>query len=184
MHPTEKKLQFVELRSSGMSYRDIGKKLGVNPKALVDWHGEFKQEIANLKKEKLNELYNNYYMTREARIKSLGETLKKVDNEIEKIDFEEVPPEKLLELKLKYTQALKAEYLPTSDAHRMGNVVNAQQMMMAFCDLLSRLQLGEISQDQATKEQSILTSIFNTEIGIKVEALTKTIEQVKDANNS
>ena len=51
-------------------------------------------------------------MTKEARIKNLGKTLKSIDKALEAVDFTALSPKDLLELKLKYSNALQEEYIP------------------------------------------------------------------------
>lgn len=59
-------------------------------------------------------------MTKEARIKKLGDTLEKIEDAIAKADFSTVDPAKLLDFKLKYTEALKGEYIGTKPAASWG----------------------------------------------------------------
>lgn len=46
-------------------------------------------------------------MTKEARIKKLDNILGKIDGALDKTNFNEISPERLIDYKLKYTQALK-----------------------------------------------------------------------------
>ena len=48
-------------------------------------------------------------MTKEARIKKLGDTLEGINTALDGADLSTIPPEKLLDFKLKYTEALKEE---------------------------------------------------------------------------
>jgi hypothetical protein len=55
-------------------------------------------------------------MTREARIRKLGDTLARINTALGGVNLATVPPEKLLDFKLKYTEALKGEYIDTTPA--------------------------------------------------------------------
>ncbi len=106
----EVKAQFVELRAKGWSYLKIAKKLKVSKNTLANWGAELEGEIASLKAIELEALHEKYYMTKEARIKLLGEQLKAVKEELRKRGLEDVSTEKLLEMELKLYQALQDEY--------------------------------------------------------------------------
>jgi hypothetical protein len=64
-----------------------------------------------MKRAQTEELYTAYNMKREARIKALGEIVQGLDKAIADKPLEELPLDKLLELRLKYARELKEEYL-------------------------------------------------------------------------
>lgn len=107
----EEKLRFIELRAKGFPYRQITKELKVSKGTLTAWNEEFKEQIAELKTEQLEELYHSYFMVKEARIKQLGETLKEINTALESKTLSELPADKLLDYKLKYVEALKTEFI-------------------------------------------------------------------------
>lgn len=115
MKDTETKLAFIKARAEGKSYSTIQKELGIAKATCTSWEQSLKEEIATMQRELTEELYTAYNMKRDARIKSLGEILQKIDSALETYDLQEVAPEKLLELKLKYSKALKEEYLEPVD---------------------------------------------------------------------
>lgn len=65
--PLEKKSEFILQRAEGLSYDKISKELGISKSTCSNWEKELKEEINNLKSQQLNDLYERYYMTREAR---------------------------------------------------------------------------------------------------------------------
>jgi len=99
---TELKLDFVELRAKGWSYRRIANRLKVSKSTLVTWSQELEAEITSLKAMELEALYETYYLLKEGRIRLLGAILRKLKREISSRDFSEVATDKLLELLLKY----------------------------------------------------------------------------------
>jgi len=114
----ELKSQFIELRAKGWSYSRIAKKLKVGKTTLSNWSSELEAEIASLKAMELEALYERYYLTKEERIKLLGEQLKAIESELNIRTLETVSTDKLLEMKLKIFLALKEEYTevrPLSD---------------------------------------------------------------------
>ncbi len=109
----EIKSQFIELRAKGWSYVKIARKLKVSKNTLANWGAELEGEIASLKAMELEALYEKSYMTKEARIRLLGSQLKEIQDELKKRGLEDVSTEKLLEMALKLSQALQAEYVET-----------------------------------------------------------------------
>ena len=110
MKDNETKLAFIKARAEGKSYSKISKELGIAKATCTSWEKTFKEDIATLRQEQLEELYTAYGMGKEARIKTLGDTLKKLDTLLQDSQLETLPPDKLLTLRLKYWQELKKEY--------------------------------------------------------------------------
>lgn len=114
----EIKSQFMDLRAKGWSYVRISRKLKVSKSTLANWSTELEGEIASLKAMELEALYEKYYLTKEARIKLLGDQLKAIQAELKTRKLETVSTEKLLDLELKVYQALQEEHVevrPLSD---------------------------------------------------------------------
>lgn len=110
MKDRDTQLAFIKARSEGKSYSTITKELGIAKATCTSWEKTFKEEIATMKREQLEELYTAYSMKREARIKQLGCILQAIDTAISKKPLDMLPAEKLLDLRLKYARELKAEY--------------------------------------------------------------------------
>lgn len=111
MKTTDQKMQFVQLRAEGQSYDAIAKALSISKTTCTNWRRELDAEIAAIKQDQLNALYEAYHMHKEARITQLGETISRIDEALVERDLSEVPSDKLLDLKLRYTKELQAEYI-------------------------------------------------------------------------
>ena len=111
MKPTELKQEYIRLRAEGKSYSFIAEQLHISKSTCTKWERDLAAEIDELKRAELAELYESYNMTKQARIRKLGDTLGKINEALEQADFSEVDPAKLLDFKLKYTEALKGEYV-------------------------------------------------------------------------
>jgi len=107
----EIKLQFVALRAKGWSYVRIARKLKVARATLANWSQEFEEEIASLKAMELEALHESYFMSKEARIKLLGDQIKAIQLELKNRDLTDVPTDKLLELLLRFQSQLQDEYI-------------------------------------------------------------------------
>lgn len=175
MKSNDQKNKFILLRAEGKSYTAIGKELIISKATCSAWEQELKAEIAEKKKEQLEELYQDYYMTREARIIKLGETLKSIEDALSNADLSQVPPEKLLDYKLKYMEALKQEYIDTTPTLPIDDTFNPRDIIVILGDLLKQIQNKDINLDQASREIMIITNILKAyetaELKDKLEAL-------------
>lgn len=181
MKTQETKQRFIEFRAQGKSFATISKKLNISAGTCVNWQKQLNDQISLIKREQLDALYESYYMTKQSRIKNLGDTLKKVDSAIEQIDFELIPPDKLLDFKLKYTQALKNEFLSTEDVKEINEQSQGLDILESFGCVLKRLQSGDVTPEQASKENAIIAQAANTyglvEIDKKLEYLSKELSK-------
>lgn len=174
MKTLEDREQFIRLRAEGKSYAQIMKELGIAKATCSSWEAEYKDQIAQLKSDRMQELYNSYYMTKEARIKKLGDTLNKINTTLEDMDLSTVAPEKLLDYKLKYTDALKSEYIDTTQ-EALKEDFTAQDILNSLGNLLTRLKSGAITPEQASKECMIFGNLIkafeNVELADKIKML-------------
>lgn len=156
MKPQAQKAEFIQLRAEGKSYAAIAGALHISKSTCTAWDKELAGAIAELKQAQLEELYNAYYVTREARIKALGETLQRINAAIEEADLRDIPPEKLLDLKLKYAAALKEEYIGPAPFTFTGNI-EPKEIMLYIGSLFNRLSAGEITPQQAGTLSAAIT---------------------------
>jgi len=160
LKPLEMKTEFIRLRAEGQSYSRIAATLHISKSTCTAWERELKDQVAELKQEQLNELYNTYFMTREARIRRLGDTLNEISDTLSNVDLSEVSPEKLLDFKLKYTEALKEEYTGTAPAYMFDETIEPKDVVAALGNLLNRIRAGECTAEQASRESLVLSNIL------------------------
>jgi len=108
------KESFVELRAKGLSYDKIAVELKVSRQTLITWSKELTTEIGNLRAIETDALYEKCFVGARERISLLAGQLEKVRDELMKRDLSTVPTEKLLDAMLKYSSALRDEYVPLS----------------------------------------------------------------------
>lgn len=128
-----------------------------------------------MKSEALNNLYNSYHMTKEARIKNLGDTLSNIDTALEEADLKELAPDKLLDYKLRYADALKKEYTPQGKPIER---VDANNIVDAMGDLLKRVQAGDVTPEQATKESAILLNLLKAYDTVELKTRVDELEAI------
>lgn len=173
MKPQDMKTEFIRLRAEGKSYSAIAETLHISKSTCTDWERELKAQIAQLKQEQLNELYSAYMMTKESRIRRLGDTLHSIEAALAEADLTQIAPEKLLDFKLKYAQALKEEYTGMATPETAAS--DPKGILAALESLYARVREGEVSAEQAGLEgralDNILTAYNAVEVKERVDAL-------------
>ena len=178
MKSQSKKHEFVRMRAEGTSYGAIAAELHISKSTCSKWEEELRSAIAERKAEDLEALYSSYYMTRAARIDQLGQALQAVNNALGAIDLRETPPEKLLDLKLKYLQALKEEYISTGRAESMPAEITPAALMELLKDLLERVRSGEATATQANRESLIIGNLLKAYEQTEIKTKLDQIEQL------
>ena len=178
MKTQEQRTEFIKLRAEGKSYTFIAGALNISKSTCTGWEREFKDQISQLKREELNELYDSYYMTREARIKHLGDTLVNINTVLDSKELSTMSPEKLLDFKLKYTEALKAEYMDTDPPQRLGANFKAQDILKALGNLLDRIRAGEVSMEQAGRESLVISNLLKAYDTVELQTKLKELEAI------
>ena len=153
MKDTKTKEAFITARAEGKSYSAISKELGISKGTYTSWAKELKAEISELRQERLEDLYNTYHMTREARIQKIGDTLREIDKTIEEKDLSEVPAGKLLSLKLKYEQALQAEYI---EAQTDDTDDTLESLLEQYNRIYEDARAGKLSASDVKTQLNIL----------------------------
>jgi len=176
MKDTETKKKFIQLRAQGKPYSEIMKALKISKTTCIKFEKESKAEIDELKKVEVQELYESYGLAKEARIKKLGDTLNKINDALDKADFTKIDTAKLLELRLKYTEVLKAERPSTTSTFDTSEEITASGILTAIADLLNRVKAGEVTQDQAQQESKILQDLLKAFDTVEVKAKLDEIE--------
>ncbi len=171
--------EFIKLRASGLSLRACAKELGTTKDRLVIMERDLKAKIAEHRAERLKDIYSDYGLYREARITALGTALKNIDKELTTRDLKDVSTDKLLDYKLKYTEALAGEYIPLSPQTDEGQPLDAKTIIMRLDDLYKRVRDGETTKEQAQTELVVLSGMLRaydtTELEEKMDKLRRAI---------
>lgn len=179
MTKLDKQAEFIKLRARGLSLRQCGEQLGTNKDTCNKWDRELKAQVAKHKAERLADVYTEYGMYREARIKALGTALNNIDSELSNRNLSDVPTDKLLDFKLKYTEALAGEYIPLSIQTDEGQPLDAKAIIMRLDDLYKRVRDGETTREQAQTELVVLSGMLRaydtSELEEKMDKLRRAI---------
>lgn len=147
--PVEQKAQFIELRAQGQSYSKIADTLQISKSTCTAWARELEAEIAERERERLEELYTLYSMHKTSRIERLGEMLERIDTALAAKNLEDLPADKLLELKLKYARELKAEYMEPAQPIQ-ENTLDA--VLVQYKAILERSVTGQATPAQTSAQ--------------------------------
>ena len=179
MKDQETRQKFIKLRAEGNSFSKIAKELNISKATCSEWQKQYEEAIAKLQKDKLEELYQSYGMLKDQRIASLGNTLHKIDNAIQEADFSSVDPAKLLEIKLKYQNALKNEYIPTF-SHSNEKEIDSTKIFNQINSLIQRIKNGDTSDKEAGIELKALSTALSaydkTVLETKLDNLKEALE--------
>lgn len=179
MTKLDKQAEFIKLRAKGLSLRQCGEALGTNKDVCHKWDKELKAQVAKHKAERLQDVYTEYGMYREARIKALGTALKSIDTELGTRNLSDVPTDKLLDYKLKYTEALAGEYIPIAIQTTEEQPLDAKTIIMRLDDLYKRVRDGETTKEQAQTELVVLSGMLRaydtSELEEKMDKLRRAI---------
>lgn len=96
---------------------------------------------------------------------------------MEQADFSTVDPAKLLDFKLKYTEALKGEYVGTVPPLQIDST-DAKGIVAALGDLLNRVRAGDITTEQAHKESLVLSQLLKAYDTVEVKAKLDELEAI------
>lgn len=170
--------EFIRLRAEGMSYRRIADILKISRSTCSLWERELEQSIKQHKQEVLEEMYNNYAMTKAARVQRLGSTLNRIRAALDSADLEAMPPEKLLDFYLKYAAALKEEYSPAPAEKPDKEEVELYTVLHGLQSLLERVQAGEVTSEQASKEQAVIASLLKAYEAVEIKRKLDMLESI------
>ena len=185
----ELKAQFIQLRAKGWSYRKLARRLKVSKSTLSNWSIELEEEIASLKAMELEALAEQFYLLKEGRIRLLGGVLKRVQKEVLSRDLSQVSTDRLLELLLRYQEALQEEYVepkPLSgqeiEALRdtPGTDLDSKAIADELGSLLRRYKGGLLDVQEAGRELALLMALLKAREQAVMEERLERLEAVME----
>lgn len=109
----------------------------------------------------------------EKKLETTRAILAKIERAIAKADFSKIPPDKLLALRLQYTEALKGEAPPKRAKMKGGSV---EEILTAYSELINEVREGRLTGEQAAKENAILSNMIKA---IETHELKERIEEIE-----
>lgn len=161
-----KQEKFIALRAGGDSFRTIAKKLKVSKDTCKKWECSFSDRVSEARKERLEAVYIQFGMMKEARIKGLGARLQKIEEELDKRDLSDVPSDKLLDMALKYRATLKEEFTPLQASEKQDLVGSIKESVST---LTTRIASGELGSDALKIETASLLALEKVQASLPQE---------------
>jgi len=87
--------RFIFMRAQGWSFNRVATELNVSKPTLIKWSRQHQFEIANLRATETEALAERVFRQRHERWEVLARQLKRLEEEIEKRDLEEIPASRL-----------------------------------------------------------------------------------------
>jgi len=87
--------RFIFMRSQGWSFNRIAVELNVSKPTLIKWSRQHQFEIANLRATETEALAERIFRQKHERWEALARQLKRLEDEIEKRDLDEIPASRL-----------------------------------------------------------------------------------------
>jgi len=109
MENNGKVAKFIELRAQGNSFDKIAEEIGMSKQTLLNWNKKFEDDVQSLKGVEIRSLQEQFFATKEQRMKGLGEKIKAINAALDKKDFSDLGTDKLLDYFIKYMYILKKE---------------------------------------------------------------------------
>lgn len=188
----ELKRHFVELRAKGYSLARCAEQLHVSKSTLATWQQDLEAQIASLKAIELEALQETFFLAKEARIRLLGEQVQAILEELRTRSLADVPTDKLLDILLKFGQALREEFveprlLSDREVKRLetgtGTELDSQAVAVELGQVLQRYKAGLVDIQQARQELALLLAILKAEEQAEIEAKLERIEAVLEARS-
>ena len=111
MRTQAERRKFIQLRSEGLSFEKISRKMRISKPTLLRWSREYESEIAELKAGQLEALREQYCLSVKAKVKMWGKIVNKIMPELEERRFSNVTSEKLLDMLIKAQGKLEQAYV-------------------------------------------------------------------------
>jgi len=95
MKDNETKERFLELLAKGLPLAKIAAEIKVSKTTLVNWEGDLKEQIDNLRAMELEAMYDKYHLSTRKKVEFFGDILSRIQRELETRELSEIPTEKL-----------------------------------------------------------------------------------------
>lgn len=113
MNKTEKvKAEALRLRAEGTPVEEIVERTGLGAQEVVDILAEEQDAITTMQGIKEEAALISYGVSRRERLKKIVSLRNRVEEELDKRDFSDIPTEKLPALLLKINEAIREEVTP------------------------------------------------------------------------
>ena len=123
--------RFIFLRSQGWSFNRITVELKVSKPTLIKWSRQYQYEIQNLRATETEDLVETVFGPRHDRWRKLAAHLKRIEDEIEKRDLEDVSVAQLISLAARLRAEIARDCNGTVQfSETTGNIPDAERVFL------------------------------------------------------
>jgi hypothetical protein len=122
--------RFIFMRSQGWSFNRLALELQVSKPTLIKWSREYRFEINNLRATETEALAETVFGVRHERWRRLAAQLKRLEDEIEKRDLEEIPASRLHGIAAQLRAEINREFTPVHFAETTKNIPSGEQFLV------------------------------------------------------
>jgi len=122
MSDLETQQRFILLRAESWSFARIAAELKISKPTLIAWSRKFQYQIQNLRAIALEELQEKWLASRADRIASLGQRLRKIEDELQKRDLSSLSTRSLYTLANSLRHQLQREIGPMQFSTSVNDV--------------------------------------------------------------
>lgn len=93
---------FIQMRIEGKSFDEIAKEMAIAKSTLIDWNKKtnVRETIGEGKAFAINAVVKAFQYDRQARLKTLLQLSKKINDELQSRDLADIPTDKLLQMSI------------------------------------------------------------------------------------
>ena len=93
---------FIQLRIEGKSFDEIAKEMAIAKSTLIDWNkkADVRESIIEGKAFAINTVVKAFQYNKQARLKTMLELSKKINDELLSRDLADIPTDKLLQMSI------------------------------------------------------------------------------------
>ena len=125
--------KFIKLRAAGETYNAISRKLNIAVSTLWRWNSRFSAEIEKLRAPQLEQLYEEFHLLKEQRIRLLGGPVMRLAEKLKSRDLTQVPTRQLIELFIRAFSTLRAEIEPQRVAVELQSGMDRWEAIIREC---------------------------------------------------
>ena len=181
----EIKQDFINLRAKGHSIRAIASELNLSPQTVLNWEGDFNEEISRLKAVELESLYEQFHLTKKHRLKEIADQLQLIQKELSTRELTDISTDRLLELNLRYLERAEKEYIEPKfllKDNRAVTKLDSQGISFELYLLLLRFRAGVIDSAEAGRENTILQGMLKAEEQGEIQEKLEELKILLDGN--
>ena len=181
----EIKQDFINLRAKGHSIRAIASELNLSPQTVLNWEGDFNEEISRLKAVELESLYEQFHLTKKHRLKEIADQLQLIQKELSTRELTDISTDRLLDLNLRYLERAEKEYIEPKfllKDNRAVTKLDSQGISFELYLLLLRFRAGVIDSAEAGRENTILQGMLKAEEQGEIQEKLEELKILLDGN--